>query len=51
MNEIEIFEEDGIWFAYSKSFDLYGYGKTKDKAVNMFKACFGELIKYALEEN
>lgn len=42
----KIFKEGNSWIAYSKKYDISGYGKTKERAVKMFKFVVLDILKY-----
>lgn len=38
---------DGIYYAYSPSLDMTGYGDNKEEAIKSFEITFHEFVKYA----
>lgn len=37
---------DGVYYAYSPSLDMTGYGDSKEKAIKSFEVTFHEFVKY-----
>ena len=48
---VYLWEEDGIWFAYSPSLDLTGYGKSENEAQDSFGITLGEFLAYTSNKN
>ena len=45
------FQEDGINYAYIPAFDLTGYGKTEEEALNSIGIILDEFLRYTLSKN
>ena len=43
-----IFEDSGSQVVYCPALDVYGYGVTEKEALDSFKVCLGEFLKYTL---
>ena len=44
-----VFEQDGLFVAYSPSLELSSYGKTKESATNSFEFVLEDFITYSVE--
>ena len=45
-----IFEDSGSQVVYCPALDVYGYGVTEKEALDSFKVCLGEFLKYTLNK-
>lgn len=44
-------DNHGTWIAYSKKYDISGYGETKTRAVRMFEFTVLEILNYTKPKN
>ncbi len=49
--QVLLFEEDNIQYAYMPSFDLTGYGNTKEEAKESLTIVLDEFLRYTLNKN
>ncbi|MEO5991344.1 MAG: hypothetical protein ABIP68_06875 [Ferruginibacter sp.] len=49
--QVLFFEEDNIQFVYMPSFDLTGYGNTKEEAKESLTVVLDEFLRYTLNKN
>ena len=49
--QVLIFEEDNIHYAYMPSFDLMGYGDTEENAKESLTVVLDEFLRYTLNKN
>lgn len=48
---VKIFKERNSWIVYNKKHEISGYGKTKQRAIKMFKFCVSEFLKLSLTKS
>ena len=41
-------QKGGIWLVYSKKFQISGYGKTKKRAMDMFKFVVKDILSHTM---
>lgn len=45
-----VFEDCGSKIVYCPALDVYGYGSTEEEALDSFKICLGEFLKYTINK-